>query len=55
MVPAEVRAILSMDPPTRSQDQLHTALVGLEQCIEAFGEFPIMMQRSLVKVGWYEL
>ncbi|XP_067661280.1 cyclic nucleotide-binding domain-containing protein 2-like [Haliotis asinina] len=50
----EAKAILSMDPGDRSEEQLHLALASLKQAVDAFGEFPIKMQRSLVRVGWYE-
>ncbi|XP_074650097.1 uncharacterized protein LOC141905196 isoform X3 [Tubulanus polymorphus] len=50
----EAKTIMSMDPKERTEDQLHTALVSLNQAVEAFGEFPIKMQQSLVRRGWYE-
>ena len=50
----DVKAILSLDPPERTSEQLHTALVALQQTVDAFSEFPINMQKSLVKRGWYE-
>ncbi|KAL5011779.1 hypothetical protein ScPMuIL_010330 [Solemya velum] len=50
----EAKIILSMDPSERTEDQLRVALVALTQAVGAFGEFPIRMQQSLVRVGWYE-
>ncbi|XP_071089026.1 uncharacterized protein [Haliotis cracherodii] len=50
----EAKAILSIDPGDRTEEQLHLALASLKQAVDAFGEFPIKMQRSLVRVGWYE-
>ena len=50
----EAKAILTMDPSERTEEQLHVALVALQQSVDAFGEFPIDMQKSLARVGWYE-
>ena len=50
----EAKTILSLDPSERTEDQLHIALLALNAAVEAFSEFPITMQRSLVRVGWYE-
>ncbi|XP_076468500.1 cyclic nucleotide-binding domain-containing protein 2-like isoform X2 [Babylonia areolata] len=50
----EAKAILSMAPGTRSDEQRHVALVSLSQAVPEFGEFPIAMQEALVRVGWYE-
>ncbi|KAK7480125.1 hypothetical protein BaRGS_00028609, partial [Batillaria attramentaria] len=50
----EAKAILSMTPGTRSEEQQHVALVSLCQAVPAFSEFPKAMQQSLVRVGWYE-
>ncbi|XP_060078864.1 cyclic nucleotide-binding domain-containing protein 2-like [Ylistrum balloti] len=50
----EAKVILSMDPRDRTDDHLKVALLALNNAVEAFGEFPITMQRSLVRVGWYE-
>ncbi|XP_041357807.1 cyclic nucleotide-binding domain-containing protein 2-like [Gigantopelta aegis] len=51
---ADVKLILSMEPEDRTPDQQRLALVGLNSAVEVFGEFPIKMQQSLVRVGWYE-
>ncbi|XP_064603627.1 uncharacterized protein LOC135469039 [Liolophura sinensis] len=51
---SEAKAILSMEPSKRTAEQLHVALVALNQSVEAFSEFPIKMQESLVRVGFYE-
>lgn len=50
----EAKAILSMEPERRTEEQLKVALLALNQAVEAFSEFPITMQKSLVRVGWYE-
>jgi hypothetical protein len=50
----EAKTVLSMDPVDRTEDQLKVALLALNQAVDAFSEFPITMQRSLVRVGWYE-
>ena len=50
----EAKTILGMDPGERTPDQLHTALLAMQTAVEAFSEFPINMQNSLIRVGWYE-
>ncbi|CAH1777770.1 unnamed protein product [Owenia fusiformis] len=50
----EARHILRTDPLERTPEQNHIALVSLNQTVEAFSEFPIKMQESLVKAGWLE-
>ena len=50
----EAKTILSLDPSDRTEDQFHIALLALNAAVDAFSEFPITMQRSLVRVGWYE-
>ena len=50
----EAKAILSIEPELRTQEQCHVALVSMNQAVTAFSEFPIKMQKSLTKVGWYE-
>ncbi|XP_071126077.1 cyclic nucleotide-binding domain-containing protein 2-like isoform X2 [Mytilus edulis] len=50
----EAKTVLSMDPDERTEDHLKIALLALNQAVNAFSEFPITMQRSLVRVGWYE-
>ncbi|KAK7097143.1 hypothetical protein V1264_004162 [Littorina saxatilis] len=50
----EAKAILTMAPGTRSDEQRHVALVSLSQAVPEFGEFPRAMQEALVRVGWYE-
>ena len=53
-VSAEVKEILLMEPAERNEEQRHTVLLALQRSIDAFGEFPIRMQKSLVRTGWYE-
>ena len=53
-VQSEVRDILCEQPHSRTEEQLHTALVGLQSAVPAFAEFPVGMQKALVKVAWYE-
>ncbi|KAK0064603.1 cyclic nucleotide-binding domain-containing protein 2-like isoform X3 [Biomphalaria pfeifferi] len=53
-VSAEAKAVLSLETNKRTQHQLRLALVSLRQAVKEFSEFPITMQESLVKVGWYE-
>ncbi|XP_064636321.1 cyclic nucleotide-binding domain-containing protein 2-like isoform X3 [Lineus longissimus] len=50
----QAKQILMMDPKDRVDEQRHIALVSLNQAVDAFGEFPIKMQQSLVRRGWYE-
>ncbi|KAK3100723.1 hypothetical protein FSP39_024272 [Pinctada imbricata] len=50
----EAKVILSLDPEERTEGQHKVALIALNQAVEAFSEFPIKMQKSLVRVGWYE-
>ncbi|RUS86813.1 hypothetical protein EGW08_005409 [Elysia chlorotica] len=53
-VSTEAKAILSLEPGQRSQQQLRQALASLRQAVEEFSEFPITMQESLARVGRYE-
>ncbi len=46
--------MLTLAAEERSADQLHVALVALQQAVEAFSDYPVSMQRSLVKRGFYE-
>ncbi|XP_045203529.2 cyclic nucleotide-binding domain-containing protein 2-like isoform X2 [Mercenaria mercenaria] len=50
----EAKIIMSLYPADRTEDQLKLALLALNQAVDAFGEFPIKLQRSLASVGWYE-
>ncbi|XP_077984225.1 cyclic nucleotide-binding domain-containing protein 2-like isoform X3 [Glandiceps talaboti] len=50
----DAKHILSMPPEERTEEQKKVALLSLKNAVEAFAEFPIRMQRSLVSVGWYE-
>ena len=50
----EAKVIMSMYPGDRTEEQVKLALLSLNQTVEAFGEFPIKLQRSLASVGWYE-
>ncbi|XP_060580848.1 uncharacterized protein LOC132737561, partial [Ruditapes philippinarum] len=50
----EAKVIMSMYPGDRSDEQVKLALLALNQTVEAFGEFPIKLQKSLASVGWYE-
>jgi hypothetical protein len=50
----EAKAILSMEQHERTEEQLHAALLALNSAVDSFSEFPIKMQQSLVRVGWYE-
>ncbi|XP_070552935.1 cyclic nucleotide-binding domain-containing protein 2-like isoform X3 [Ptychodera flava] len=50
----DAKQILSMPPEERTEEQKKIALLSLKSAVEAFAEFPIRMQRSLVSVGWYE-
>ncbi|XP_059166002.1 cyclic nucleotide-binding domain-containing protein 2-like, partial [Physella acuta] len=53
-VTAEAKAILSLEPSRRTPPQLRQVLLSLRQAVKEFSEFPITMQESLVRVGWYE-
>ena len=53
-ISAEAKEILCMDPADRTEEQLHLVQLSLDQTVEAFSEFPIKMQKSLVKSAWYE-
>lgn len=50
----EAKIILSLYPSDRTDEQIKLALLALNQTVDAFGEFPIKLQRSLASVGWYE-
>lgn len=50
----EAKTILSMSPQDRTEEQVHVALLSLQNALDAFCEFPIKMQTSLVQRGWYE-
>ncbi|VDI12988.1 Hypothetical predicted protein [Mytilus galloprovincialis] len=50
----EAITILSMNPEERTDEQCKLALLALNHAVKAFGEFPKAMQKSLVRVGWYE-
>lgn len=50
----EAKAILSLYPSDRTDEQVKLALLALNQTVDAFGEFPIKLQKSLASVGWYE-
>ncbi|KAK3611132.1 hypothetical protein CHS0354_014877 [Potamilus streckersoni] len=54
LISNEAKQILSLDQGDRTEEQLKTALLSLNQAVDAFGEFPIKMQRSLVRVARYE-
>ena len=45
---------MRLNPKMRSPDMVHAAVVGINAIVEAFSEFPLSMQTSLVKRGWYE-
>ncbi|XP_025095488.1 uncharacterized protein LOC112564697 isoform X3 [Pomacea canaliculata] len=53
-VSSEVKNILSMPPSFRSQEQIQTAMYGL-QSLPSFAEYPLHMQEKLAKVAWYEV
>ncbi|XP_067661264.1 cyclic nucleotide-binding domain-containing protein 2-like [Haliotis asinina] len=53
-ISTEAKEILCMNPADRTEEQLHIAQLSLDQAVDAFNEFPIKMQKSLVKAGWYE-
>ncbi|KAH9523209.1 hypothetical protein Btru_066107 [Bulinus truncatus] len=53
-VSIEAKAILSLEPSRRTTHQLRQVLISLRQAVKEFSEFPITMQESLVRVGWYE-
>ncbi|XP_070212393.1 cyclic nucleotide-binding domain-containing protein 2-like isoform X1 [Littorina saxatilis] len=50
----EVKSILNMPPASRSQEQIQTAMYGL-QSLPSFAEYPLHMQEKLAKVAWYEV
>ncbi|XP_052796040.1 cyclic nucleotide-binding domain-containing protein 2-like isoform X2 [Mya arenaria] len=50
----EAKAILSLYPSDRTNEQVKLVVLSLNQTVDAFGEFPIRLQRSLARVGWYE-
>ncbi|KAL8578475.1 hypothetical protein ACOMHN_028747 [Nucella lapillus] len=49
----EVKTILNLPPSSRSQEQIQTAMYGL-QSLPSFAEYPLHMQEKLTKVAWYE-
>lgn len=50
----DAKTILSMYPHERTDDQVRLVVLALNQTVDAFGEFPIKLQKSLASVGWYE-
>ncbi|XP_033631800.1 cyclic nucleotide-binding domain-containing protein 2-like [Asterias rubens] len=50
----ETKRILTQYPSERSAEDMHMVLMALKNAVQAFGEFPIKMQESITRVGWYE-
>eukprot|EP00795_Rhopilema_esculentum_P008978 gene8978-16619_t len=50
---AEIKAILTKPPKERTNQQLAKVQFSLRS-IQSFAEYPVRMQKKLVKVGWYE-
>ncbi|KAH3836344.1 hypothetical protein DPMN_109714 [Dreissena polymorpha] len=50
----EAKAIVSLYPSDRTDEQVKLVVLALNQTVDAFGEFSIRLQRSLASVGWYE-
>eukprot|EP00794_Sanderia_malayensis_P008979 gene8979-9937_t len=49
----ETKAILRKPPNERNNQQLAKVLFSLRS-IQSFAEYPVRMQKKLIKVGWYE-
>ncbi|WAQ98799.1 CNBD2-like protein, partial [Mya arenaria] len=45
----EAKAILSLYPSDRTNEQVKLVVLSLNQTVDAFGEFPIRLQRSLAR------
>ncbi|XP_078602728.1 uncharacterized protein LOC144876850 isoform X2 [Branchiostoma floridae x Branchiostoma japonicum] len=50
----EAKAILRLAPEDRTEEQIQLALKSVRSAVDVFSEFPIKMQESLIRVGWYE-
>ncbi|XP_066287696.1 cyclic nucleotide-binding domain-containing protein 2-like [Branchiostoma lanceolatum] len=50
----EAKGILRLAPEDRTEEQIQLALKSVRSAVEVFSEFPIKMQESLIRVGWYE-
>ncbi|XP_050416967.1 cyclic nucleotide-binding domain-containing protein 2 isoform X2 [Patella vulgata] len=53
-VSPEAKTTLMLPPCYRTEEQRRVALLSLNTAVEVFSEFPVKMQKSIVKVGWYE-
>nr|KAG5701613.1 hypothetical protein BaRGS_019302 [Batillaria attramentaria] len=53
-ISSEVKNILRLPPSARTQEQIQTAMYGL-QSLPSFAEYPLHMQEKLSKVAWYEV
>lgn len=53
-ISSEVKNILRLPPSSRSQEQIQTAMYGL-QSLPSFAEYPLHMQEKLTKVAWYQV
>ncbi|XP_053398535.1 cyclic nucleotide-binding domain-containing protein 2-like [Mercenaria mercenaria] len=51
---SETKAILTTASEDRTQEQVQTAMFGL-QCLRSYAEYPLHMQEKLAKVAWYEI
>ncbi|XP_033116121.1 cyclic nucleotide-binding domain-containing protein 2-like isoform X2 [Anneissia japonica] len=50
----EVKQTLIKLPEYRTEEDVISALASLRMRVEPFREFPIKMQQSIVRVGWFE-
>ena len=46
--------MLSLRPEHRTTEQLYATLRQMQTAVSAFAEFPLRMQKLLVKRGWFE-
>ncbi|CAB3978790.1 Hypothetical predicted protein [Paramuricea clavata] len=55
-VPLSQEAIhlLSLNPPSRTNEQIQTAMMAVKTSVPAFNEYPLKMQKQLISVCWYE-
>ncbi|XP_028407159.1 cyclic nucleotide-binding domain-containing protein 2-like [Dendronephthya gigantea] len=46
--------LLSLNPSSRTSEQIQTAMKAVKASVPAFNEYPLKMQRQLISVCWYE-
>ncbi|KAI0227325.1 hypothetical protein LSAT2_022233 [Lamellibrachia satsuma] len=55
LISIDTRAILTMEPSRRTEEQRRTALHCLRSNVPEFSQFPVHMQEAIVRIGWFEM